>query len=96
MNSPLEALSQAAGEAMTNAAKHSGAAKISVYLEVTDDTAEIFVGDGGKGFDTQAASEHDRGIVNSIVGRMQRHSGEATIVSEPGEGTEVQLRMPRN
>ena len=95
MNGPLEALSQAAGEAMTNSAKHSGAAKISVYLEVTDDAVEIFVGDGGKGFDTQAASDHDRGIVNSIVRRMQRHGGEATIVSEPGEGTEVQLRMPR-
>jgi signal transduction histidine kinase len=36
-----------------------------------------------------------RGIADSIRGRIHRHGGTAVITSSPGEGTEVQLRMPR-
>ena len=95
MDASLTALAQAAGEAMTNAAKHSGARKVSVYVEATADVAEVYVGDGGTGFDTADVAGDGKGITNSILGRMQRHGGEATITSEPGEGTEVHLKMPR-
>ncbi len=91
----MSALAQAAGEAMNNAAKHSGAGKVSVYVEVGDDSAEVYVADDGKGFDPDAVGDEGQGIAESIVGRMQRHGGEATIVAAPGEGTEVRLRMPR-
>jgi signal transduction histidine kinase len=30
-----------------------------------------------------------------VMGRMTRNGGTATIVSEPGEGTEVGLHLPR-
>ncbi len=96
MDNGLNALAQAAGEAMTNAAKHSGASKISVYVEVTADVAEVYVGDGGRGFDQDNIEGDGRGITDSILARMQRHGGEAKIISEPGEGTEVQLTMPRS
>jgi signal transduction histidine kinase len=81
---------------MTNAAKHSGAGKVSVYVEVTNEIAEVYVGDGGNGFDPENITGDGRGIRDSLVGRMQRHGGEARIVSEPGEGTEVHLTMPRS
>ncbi len=96
MDPGLSALAQAAGEAMTNAAKHSGASKVSVYVEVTADSAEVYVGDGGRGFDPDNVDGDGRGITDSILARMQRHGGEAKIISEPGEGTEVQLSMPRS
>jgi signal transduction histidine kinase len=96
MTDSLQALTQAAGEAMTNAAKHSGAGKVSVYVEVTNEIAEVYVGDGGNGFDPENITGDGRGIRDSLVGRMQRHGGEARIVSEPGEGTEVHLTMPRS
>lgn len=35
-----------------------------------------------------------RGIAESIRARVERAGGEAHIDSEPGEGTEVILRMP--
>ena len=95
MTDTLQALAQASGEAMTNAAKHSGADKVSVYVEVGADAAEVYIGDGGIGFDPEAIGVERRGIADSIVGRMQRHGGEATIDSAPGQGTEVHLRMPR-
>jgi signal transduction histidine kinase len=86
----------AAGEALMNAAKHSGAGKITVYHEVSDDAIEVFVTDQGKGFDPEAVDEDRHGVRDSIVARMRRHGGSATIVSEPGEGTEVALSIRRN
>ncbi len=50
-----EALVQAAREAMLNAARHGGGA-VSVYLEVTDAAAEVFVKDRGPGFDPDSRS----------------------------------------
>lgn len=95
LNETNAALVAAAGEAMTNAARHSGAPKVSVFAEVRDDAAEVFVTDQGEGFD-QATIDPDRhGIADSIKGRMKRHGGEAEITSEPGDGTEVRLTLPR-
>jgi signal transduction histidine kinase len=89
------ALVAAAGEAMTNAAKHSGAAKVSLFAEVRDDEIEVFITDQGAGFDLGEISKDRHGIIDSIKGRMKRHGGEAEITSEPGEGTEVRLTLPR-
>lgn len=88
-------LSAATGEAIANAAKHSGALKVSVYAEVSPEAVDVWVADQGKGFDTSAVSDDRRGISDSIIARMRRHGGTATISSEPGEGTEVHLHMER-
>jgi signal transduction histidine kinase len=95
LNERNAALVAAAGEATTNAAKHSGAPKVSVFAEVRDDAAEIFVTDQGKGFVLDSIGEDRHGIVDSIMGRMKRQGGEAEMSSEPGEGTEVRLTLPR-
>jgi signal transduction histidine kinase len=91
----LRALVDAAGEAMTNAARHSGAASVSVYAEVGDDAVHLYVRDEGKGFDPALVPADRHGIRESIVGRMERGGGVATVTSEPAEGTEVHLRIPR-
>lgn len=88
-------LAAATGEAIANAAKHSGAAKISVYVEVSPEAVDIWVADQGSGFDLSEVGEDRRGISDSIVGRIRRHGGTAEVVSEPGEGTEVHLHMER-
>jgi signal transduction histidine kinase len=87
-----EALVQAAREAMLNAARHGGGT-VSVYLEVTDGAAEVFVKDRGPGFDPDAVPADRLGVRESIIGRMGRHGGTAAISSGPG-GTEVRLRLP--
>ena len=85
----------AAREAMTNAANFSGSDEISVYTEASDDTVGVFVRDRGIGFDRAEVPADRRGLAESIEARMQRAGGEATIASEPGEGTEVELTLPR-
>ncbi|TIC86270.1 PspC domain-containing protein [Nocardioides sp. GY 10113] len=83
----------AAREAVTNAAKHSGAARVDVYAEIGDAALEVFVRDRGSGFDPEDTPEDRFGVRHSIVDRMDRHGGSAEVRSTPGEGTEVRLRL---
>ena len=94
LDSRLDALVLAAREAMTNAAKFSGADAISVYVEAGDGGATVFVRDRGAGFDPAAVPDDRHGIRDSIELRLARHGGTATIASTPGAGTEVELTMP--
>lgn len=88
------ALVGAASEAMVNAAKHSGADRISLFFETGEDSMSVFVTDQGKGFEPASAASDRRGITESIRARVTRAGGTVEIVSEPGEGTEVILTMP--
>jgi signal transduction histidine kinase len=91
----LHALLAAGREATVNAAKWSGAPNVSLFVEVEPSQVSVFVRDRGKGFDPDAVSQDRRGIAESIRARMARHGGRATILSAPGQGTEVELIMPR-
>jgi len=86
-----QALAQATGEAITNAAKHSGSEKVSIFVERHGDQIEVFVADQGKGFDPEHVPADRQGITSSIVGRMKRSGGGAEVTSTPGEGTEVRI-----
>ena len=94
MDTALEALIGAMGEATTNAAKWSGQDQVSVFAEVEDDGVRIFVRDTGDGFDPDDVAEDRLGVRESIVGRMERVGGTAIISSSPGGGTEVELFAP--
>jgi signal transduction histidine kinase len=88
------ALVGAASEALTNAAKHAGVTRVSVFAEVCDGEAMVTVRDRGCGFDpTVAAGPTRRGLTDSVIGRMRQHGGTATIRSAIGAGTVVELRM---
>lgn len=90
-----EAVVAAAREALTNAAKFAPDGPISLYAEVTPERIEAYVRDRGPGFDPGEASADRRGVRESIIGRMQRHGGDATISSMPGTGTEIALTLDR-
>jgi signal transduction histidine kinase len=87
------ALVAATREALVNASKFAGPEPISLYAEVEDGRAEVFVRDRGPGFDPDEAGQDRRGVRDSIIGRMERHGGRATVHSTPGNGTEVELVM---
>ncbi len=89
-----EALVAAAREALANAAKFgAGSGPVSLYAELAPARAEVFVRDRGPGFDLEAVPGDRRGVRESIIGRMQRHGGQATIRPAPGAGTEVELAI---
>lgn len=82
-----------AQEALSNAARHSGAARVTVRLRRSPGGGvELEVGDDGRGF---AFDEAERGL--GIAGMRERAllvGGELTIESRSGEGTTVRLTLP--
>ena len=86
-----QALAAAAREAMVNAAKFAPGAPVDVFAEAADGRVAVFVRDRGPGFDPAALPPDRRGVRESIVGRMARNGGRATIAPAPGGGTEVEL-----
>jgi signal transduction histidine kinase len=96
MDERLMTMVQACAEAAVNAAKHSGANSVSIYVEVEDEMITAFVRDSGKGFDPGAIPPDRGGIAESIRARMERIGGASEILSAPGEGTEVRLSLVRS
>ena len=88
------ALIAALAEASQNAVRH-GAPPVSVYVEVRGRVVEAFVKDHGEGFDPGLIADDRHGVRDSIVGRMRRVGGEASIRSG-ARGTEISLRVPRS
>jgi signal transduction histidine kinase len=88
------ALVAAAREAMVNAAKFGGRGPVAVYAEVDQDEIHVFVRDRGPGFDLARVPPDRHGVRESIIGRMERNGGRATITAS-GDGTEVELVVPR-
>ena len=81
----------AAREAMLNAARHAGGT-VSVYLESTPGSLDVFVRDRGPGLDLDALPADRLGIRESIIGRMSRAGGTATVKSTD-TGLEVHLHL---
>jgi two-component system sensor histidine kinase UhpB len=81
-----------AQEALTNAARHSGAARIEVELRRAGDEVELTVADDGRGF---AFEQSERGLgIGGMRERALLIGAELTIESRPGAGTTVRLSIP--
>jgi two-component system sensor histidine kinase UhpB len=81
-----------AQEALSNAARHSGAGQVRVRLEHTDGSVELSVADDGRGFTFDQAS---RGL--GLAGMRERAllvNGDLRVESRPEVGTRVRLRVP--
>lgn len=95
LDDALRALVAAGREAVVNAARHAQVQSIDVFLEADERAVELFVRDRGVGFDPDAIGADRHGVHESIRGRVERAGGTAVVRSVPGEGTEVELRVPR-
>ncbi|MGY6501681.1 MAG: PspC domain-containing protein [Acidimicrobiales bacterium] len=82
-------------EAVVNAARHARVERVDVFVEADETELTGYVRDTGVGFDQTSVPDDRRGIADSIVGRVRRAGGTATVVSKSGSGTEVELRIPR-
>lgn len=91
----VDSLLLAVREATVNAAKHSQADVVSIYIEVEPGSVTAFVRDKGVGFDPAVIGEDRRGIDMSIRDRIGRADGRAVLESALGAGTEWELSVPR-
>jgi signal transduction histidine kinase len=95
LDGDLVAAVQAAREALINSARHGQVTSMALYAEVETDAVSVYVRDRGIGFDVDAVADDRQGVRGSIIGRVARHGGTATIRSQLGGGTEVAITMPR-
>jgi len=85
-------------EAVTNIMRHSNATRVSVSLQEYNRDLLLVVRDNGVGFDVQKALDKAaKGQSMGLIGMQERIrflNGSISIVSDPGHGTEVRVRIP--
>lgn len=85
-------------EALTNTARHAQASEVRVTLHLEDQELVISVEDNGLGFDAKAwfnepGERESLGLV-SMRERANLLDGRLEIISQPGQGTKIETRMP--
>jgi signal transduction histidine kinase len=84
-------LLRAVQEALSNVRKHAGAASVTVVLRFTSDAVALAVSDDGMGF---AAAGAGFGL-SGMRTRVEQVSGRLVVHSVPGNGTRLELEVPR-
>ena len=96
---PLEvevAVYRVVQEALTNAAKYSGASRVEVELRKEGDELVALVRDNGRGFDVEGVRQSRSGGLGlfGMRERVSLLSGDLEITSSPGAGTTIAARVP--
>jgi signal transduction histidine kinase len=86
-----EALLRIACEAVTNAARHSGASRVHLSVERDGPRVRLRVSDKGRGFDTTVPAG-GFGLV-SMCDRARSVGAEVRISSAPGRGSQVEVAL---
>ncbi|WP_328668625.1 MacS family sensor histidine kinase [Streptomyces sp. NBC_00328] len=91
----------AVGAALDNVRQHVGEdARAWILVEDEPDAVIVTVRDDGPGIPegrlAQAEGEGRLGVALSIRGRLRELGGTAELISVPGQGTEVELKVPKD
>ena len=94
-------LAAAVGAALDNVHRHAGDdARAWILVEDEPDAVIVTVRDDGPGIPEgrldQAEGEGRLGVALSIRGRLRDIGGTAELISVPGQGTEVELKVPKD
>lgn len=82
-----------AQEAVANATRHAGAARLELRLVMGGGRAELTVADDGRGFDPSAPVPGRFGLVG-MGERARLLGGELRVESAPGRGTRIRVEAP--
>ncbi|MCV2352244.1 sensor histidine kinase [Paucibacter sp. Y2R2-4] len=80
-------------EAITNISKYAQASQIWVEMRQEDGWVMVLMRDDGQGFDSAAKPRSAYGLLGMRV-RVEAEGGRLSVVSQPGQGTVIQLFLP--
>jgi signal transduction histidine kinase len=91
-----ENLLRIAREACANVVKHAKAGRVNIQLEFGPDTVKLQVRDDGVGFYPAEAPDLKQGHFGllGISERTKRFNGTLTVDSAPGNGTNLEVKIP--
>jgi signal transduction histidine kinase len=84
-------------EALANVRKHARASRVGVVVEHRHDGLRIEVSDNGAGFDASSATDSQGGKfgLKTMAERAASIGATVEVSSRPGEGTRVEVTLPR-
>ena len=94
---PAQELVAAIRQTLENVVRHADASKAIVFSDQEGDEIIVSVRDDGKGFEydeTRLQQEGKAGMLKSMKGRAEELGGRMTVTSSPGNGTEIEFRVP--
>jgi signal transduction histidine kinase len=92
-NSVEAELYRIAQEALNNCVKHSQADRISVHIKYSDKIFSMQISDNGIGFDTKSITQSSGMGLRGMKERVKRINGGIEVLSKPGEGTTLQVKV---
>jgi signal transduction histidine kinase len=88
---------RSAQEALRNVVSHSGATRVRLVAKVSGNVARIVVDDDGRGF-TPEQIEHTNSDghfgLRALAGLVAEAGGKMSVLSAPGAGTRVEVKLP--
>ncbi|HRV92572.1 MAG TPA: PAS domain S-box protein [Anaerolineae bacterium] len=85
-------------EALTNVAKHAQANQVVIKIETDNEFVRLQIADDGSGFDlgqwVGGSKRKNWGLV-TMIERAEAIGGYCQIESQPGQGTQVTVELPR-
>lgn len=88
-------LYRVAEEAIQNVRKHADVDEAQVFLSVTGDNVVFRVRDEGRGFVVHRHQAGSAGLgLFSMAERIRQVGGQLRLESEPGKGTQIEVRIP--
>ncbi len=80
-------------EQLNNIIKHARATEVVIGLDVEGEDILLTISDNGVGFDT---SRHRKGVgITNITSRVELFNGQVEIISKPGGGCRLSVKIPR-
>src|SRR5262245_13363349 len=81
-------------ESLTNIFKHAQATQVEVSIATEGETLAITISDNGVGFATDAPRKPNSYGLLGLRERAYLLGGEIQITSAPGQGSEIEVRLP--
>jgi signal transduction histidine kinase len=90
------AVTRVLNEALANVQRHAGVSEATVSVTVDEDSLQVAIVDHGRGFQAGASEPADGHFGLAIMRERVREAGGAMVVrSQPGQGTSVEVSLPR-